>query len=104
MESGTSGIVHDERAGRFQLAHDGHIAYGEYRRQDDTIYLLHMEIPEALQGNGVATALAQAALEFARENRLKVVPHCPFTASYIGRNPEYHYLVEKWPSQDLRST
>jgi uncharacterized protein len=104
METSSANVVHDERTGRFQVEQDGIVAYGEYRREDNTLYLLHMEVPEAIQGNGIGTGLAQAALEFARENRLRVVPHCPFMATFIGRNRQYEDLVEKWPSQDLRST
>jgi predicted GNAT family acetyltransferase len=32
--------------------------------------------------------LARAALEFARERNLRVLPVCPFVADYMRRHPE----------------
>ena len=49
----------------------------------------HTEVPESLRGRGIAQRLARAALEYAREQGLAVVPNCPFVRAYIRKHPEY---------------
>jgi predicted GNAT family acetyltransferase len=50
-------------------------------------------VPEAFEGKGVGGQLARAALAYAREHELKVIPTCPFIAAYITKHPEHHDLV-----------
>jgi predicted GNAT family acetyltransferase len=41
----------------------------------------------------------RAALDFARDKQLRVVPLCPFVAGYLRRHPEYQDLLS---SDDLQ--
>lgn len=59
-----------------------------YRRQGDTLVLHHTEVPPALQGQGLAAVLVQAALDWARAERLQVRPVCSYVAAYMRRHPE----------------
>lgn len=81
-------IDNNAPASRFELAVNGGLAVLDYRIDGDTVFLLHVEVPLAEQGRGIAGKLSHAALEFARDNSLKVVPRCPFIATYIRRHPE----------------
>lgn len=93
----TQSPVHVENnpaAHRFETIIDGQLAQAQYRRRDDRIIFTHTEVPEELEGRGIASALARTALDFARSEGLIVVPICPFFASYIARHPEYQDLVE----------
>ena len=80
---------------RFEIVSEGSDtpAILEYRRSGDQITLTHTEVPSALEGRGIGAALAKAALEFAREQHLRVVPACSFVAAYVKRHPEYEDLV-----------
>jgi len=78
---------------RFEIFHRGKLAYLTYSRQPSTITFLHTEVPAELKGQGIAGALAQAGLEFARREGLKVIPSCPFVAEYIRRHPDDAGLV-----------
>jgi len=78
---------------RFEAVVDGRTAFVDYRRRGDTIFLTHTEVPPALEGRGIGSALARYSLDYARANSLKVVPICPFIASYMRENPEYSDLV-----------
>jgi uncharacterized protein len=78
---------------RFEAQMAGHLAYLVYRLEPGEIILLHTEVPEAMRAFGVGKKLAHAALEFARRERLRVDPACPFVASYIRKHPEYADLV-----------
>lgn len=66
----------------------------EYRLDGKRMEIYHTEVPPALRGQGVAQKLARAALEWAQEEELKVIPSCSYVAAYIQRNPKYQGLLE----------
>jgi uncharacterized protein len=87
--------IHSQAGQRFEAAVDGRLAYLEYRREPGLLDIVHTEVPGEMKGRGVGGTLAEAALRYARENGLRVVPHCPFVAAYIRRHPEHRDLVVK---------
>lgn len=89
-------VRHEPDRSRFAayLEDEDHPATAKYKREGDTITLLSTDVPDAAEGEGVGSALARAALDFARAEDLRVVPRCPFIASYIERHPEYEELVD----------
>ena len=86
-------VVDNRAEQRFEATVDGQLAVAEYRRDREVIIFTHTEVPEPLEGRGIANALAHAGLEAARAERLSVVPRCRFFAAYIRRHPEYQPLV-----------
>ena len=87
-------VRNNEGDRRFEADVDGQLAMLNYTRSGSNIALTHTEVPEALEGKGLGNKLAQAALEYARAERLKVQPLCSFVASYIRKNSEFQDLVE----------
>lgn len=49
----------------------------------------HTEVSEALRGQRVGYAMVEAAVNYARENNMKIVPLCPFAKSVFDKTPEY---------------
>jgi predicted GNAT family acetyltransferase len=96
-------VVHNEEAKRFEIAVDGKRALFTYRRFPDRIVLNHIEVPQPLEGKGLAARLARFALAFARDHHLRVVPLCPFVSSFIRKHPEYQDLVSSDDLQKLLS-
>jgi predicted GNAT family acetyltransferase len=86
-------VRNNKEAHRFEVDLDGELAVSNYRLRDDTIFVTHTEVPPALEGRGIGNILARVALDYARANRLRVVPRCKFIASFIKRHPEYQDLV-----------
>jgi predicted GNAT family acetyltransferase/glutaredoxin len=81
-------------ASRYELRLDGRlVGLAAYRRRDNRIAFTHTEVDEALEGRGLGSRLAAAALDDARRRGLEVVPLCPFVAHYIDRHPEYARLL-----------
>ena len=80
-------------ASRFEVEVDGHLAVADYRVQGQVMVLPHVGVPPAVEGRGVGSALTRYALDQVRARGLKVVPSCPFVASYIRRHPEYQDLL-----------
>ena len=87
-------ISHNPAAQRFEAAPAGQLALCEYRRQGQTLVLHHTEVPPALQGQGVAALLVQAALDWARAQGLRVRPTCSYVAAYMNRHPQTQDLLE----------
>jgi predicted GNAT family acetyltransferase len=79
--------------GRFELERDGHVASLQYTVAGHVLALLHTEIPDTLRGSGIASTLAQTALDWARDHHLKVDVVCPFVAAFLETHPEYSDLV-----------
>jgi uncharacterized protein len=55
--------------------------------------LSHTEVPRALEGRGVGSALVRAALAHVRAEGAKVLPTCSFVLAYLRRHPEEADLV-----------
>jgi uncharacterized protein len=79
---------------RFELHVDGETAIVVYERAGDLLRLIHTEVPELLEGKGMGSKLVGAVLRFAQENKVSVVPLCPFVAQYMKRHPEYNATVD----------
>lgn len=86
-------VQNNEAMGQFEARIQSHLAVSEYRIVKNRIICTHTEVPEALEGQGIASILAKTVLDFAQQEKLVVMPLCPFIAGYIHRHPEYKPLV-----------
>ena len=86
-------IENNESSQRWEAHVDQQLAVAEYRLRGTTIFFIHTEVPHALEGQGIASRLLQAALEDARTRHLAVIPFCPFVVEYIRRHPDYKAIV-----------
>lgn len=77
---------------RFEMDVDGGIAFAAYRREGDTLFILHVETPPALRGQGIAAKVMCGALESIRHDGLKVVPVCSYAEAFLTRHREYDDL------------
>lgn len=93
MAGQPTNVTDNSDESRFEITEDGRTAVLKYRRRDGNLYLVHTEVPPALEGRGIGSRLAKHALEQARAEGLKVVPWCPFVRGYIEKHPEYEPLV-----------
>lgn len=73
---------------RYELAIDGHVAYARYRREDNTLYILHVEAPLALRGTGAAGKLMEGIMEIMRQEKLEVIPICGYAAAWMKKHPQ----------------
>ena len=86
-------ILDNREENRFELHTEGHMAVAEYILAPGKIIFTHTEVPVALEGKGVGSALAKYALDQVAREDLKVVPMCPFFKAYIERHKEYQPLL-----------
>ncbi|TGD77543.1 GNAT family N-acetyltransferase [Hymenobacter wooponensis] len=78
---------------QFELAVNGATALLQYQLHHQYLSLIHTEVPAALQGQGVGSALVEKVLLWAQERHLTIIPLCPFVAHYIHRHPAWYQLV-----------
>lgn len=88
-ESNSAADVTDDAANnRFVYIEDGLEALIKYRVNNNTLTLLHTEVPEELGGRGIAGRLVQAAVNRASESGETVAPWCPYTRSWLQENTD----------------
>lgn len=80
-------------ANRLELEAAGSTAFIEYKLSHQTLFLVHTEVPPALEGKGVGSAIVQKALQYAKDNGYKIIPICPFVQSYLRRHKEWNDIV-----------
>ena len=85
-------VRHNARAQRFETTIDGHLNVADYVMNNGTLVMNHTEVHPSLQGRGVARALVETALAFARDEGLRVDPACAYVRGYLQRHPEWAAL------------
>ena len=53
------------------------------------VILEHTEVDESLRRQGIARKLVEAAVVWAREQHIKLVPVCPFAKAVFDREPAF---------------
>ena len=90
-------IQHEENGnkGAFFIEHGNkRVAEMTYVRSGDTrIIIDHTEVGDELRGQGAGKKLVEAAVHMARENKLKILPLCPFAKSVFERTPEFRDVL-----------
>jgi predicted GNAT family acetyltransferase len=86
-------ILHADQE-RFEIATPDGPAVLDYELVGNSIALTHTGVPRAMRRQGIGAALAKAALDYARAERLVVRPVCPFVSAFIEAHPEYASLVD----------
>lgn len=86
-------VRHNRAEHRFETEVDGVLSVADYQLRGTEIIMTHTFVPAELRGRGIAEKLVRAALEHARNERLRVVPACSYVDSFIKRHAEFHPLV-----------
>ena len=92
-KEGAATVRHDPDRLRFVVATEAGEAVLEYQKTGGAYVLAHTLVPEAMEGQGIGSALAEAALAHVRDEGATAVPLCPFVAAYVQRHPEWQSVV-----------
>lgn len=87
-------LVNNEAAHRFELTIEGHTGLIEYSQEGNKVYLLHTEIPEALEGKGAGGALVEKTLQYIESHDQQLIPYCPFVITWLKRHPQWQRLLQ----------
>lgn len=81
----------NEKRGRFFVEVEGKkLALMTYSKAGPgKIIIDHTEVDDSLKGQGVGYKLVEAAVEYARDNAIKIMPLCPFAAAVFRKREAY---------------
>jgi len=84
-------IERTEKKGRFYIeSHNELVAEMTFVfAGSDRFIIDHTNINPANTGKGYGKMMVAKAVEFARENGLKIIPLCPYAKSVFDKTPEY---------------
>jgi predicted GNAT family acetyltransferase len=87
----TVSIRHDGKRGFLSVKPDDTLlAMMTFRFDGKTKMIIeHTEVTPGYNGKGYGKSLVAKAVEFARENKLSIVPLCPYARKVINETPEY---------------
>jgi predicted GNAT family acetyltransferase len=86
-------LINNEADHKFEITVNGEIAFIDYLQRGDAYLLVHTEVPEALQGQGVAAALVEKTFKYLEANGFKMRPYCEYVQAYLNRHPEWNRLL-----------
>ena len=79
----------------YELKVDGAQAgFINYRDHGERRVILHTEVDEAYQGQGLGTRLIVGALDHIREQGMRAVTLCPMATAYVNKNRDYDDIVD----------
>ncbi|SDC16344.1 GNAT family N-acetyltransferase [Belnapia rosea] len=91
--AGDRSVEDNAAEGRFEMAVGDALAFIAYRREGGSVALLHTEVPETLEGQGIGSALVRGTLDRLRAEGKNVVPLCSFVVRFVERHPEYGDMI-----------
>jgi len=56
--------------------------------EKDTIIIDHTEVNPEFKGKSIGNKMVMAAVSFAQEHTIKIIPLCPFVKSVFDKTPE----------------
>ena len=88
-------VVNEPDASRYAVSIDGRVVgFAAYRLLPGRVVFVHTEIDGDVEGRGVGSRLARAALDDVIGRGLQITPLCPFIAGYVSRHPGYVQHVD----------
>lgn len=81
---------HGSKGAFFISAQGKRLAEMTYSKAGDTRLIIdHTEVSGALKGKGAGKQLVTAAVNFARQQKIKILPLCPFARAVFEKTPEF---------------
>jgi predicted GNAT family acetyltransferase len=88
-------VKDNKQAQRFEMdLGEGKTAFIQYAKASEgVVELMHTEVPEEFEGQGIGGRLVKGTFEILQEENLRMMPTCRFVAVYLQRHPEYQSLA-----------
>lgn len=87
-------LVRNDAESRYELrVGDALVGLIAFRSRPGRVVLIHTEVDERFEGQGLGGRFVSGALDDVRARGLQVTPLCPFVAAYIQEHPGYADLV-----------
>jgi predicted GNAT family acetyltransferase len=83
QEAETKGAFFVEKANR-------RLAEMTYSKAGTSLIIIdHTDVSDELRGQGAGKQLVEAAVLYARKNKIRILPLCPFARSVFDKTPEW---------------
>ncbi|NDV59173.1 GNAT family N-acetyltransferase [Bacteroides sp. 519] len=79
-------IDHNPERNLFTTEVDGRTAFVQYAIHNGCLDVLHTIVPGPIEGRGIASALCQAAYDYAKENNLTPQATCSYAVAWLKRH------------------
>lgn len=91
-------LQHNESRNRYEVLDGDEVAgFTVYRLPDDQhVDFVHTEVDDAHGGQGLASRLVAYALADVRDSGKRIIPHCPYVASWLERHEGFEAVTD-WP-------
>jgi predicted GNAT family acetyltransferase len=90
-------VHHDLSARRFEISINGAHCVLDYFLTEgvaaNVMTITHTEVSAEVGGQGIASALMQAAMKAAKKYEWKVIPACSYADTWVKRHPRYRDLL-----------
>jgi uncharacterized protein len=86
-------IRDDAQQHRYELPVGDQVAIVTYNLSEPNLMITETLVPEALEGQGIASRLARHIIDDARGRGLLILPVCPFFSAYLQKHPEHADVV-----------
>ena len=88
--------INDNPKGYFYIDHeDKPAAKMTYvHSMPGVIIIDHTEVSPVLKGQGAGKLMLETAVEYARNEHLKIIPLCPFAKAMIDKTAEYQDILK----------
>ncbi|WP_323127777.1 GNAT family N-acetyltransferase [Acinetobacter indicus] len=85
----------DSKGAFFVEANGERLAEMTYSRTgEDKIIIDHTTVSEQLRGQGVGRHLVEAAVNYAREQQIKIIPLCPYAKAAFEKDPSIQDVLQ----------
>lgn len=88
-------LVDEEDSRQFVMVVGGHRVRMEYDRTPDRIFLTHLLVPSAVDGDEVSAVLTEKVLAWVESRNMRLVPYCPYVKTYLRRHTAWQRLLVK---------
>lgn len=87
-------IEHGSKGGFVIEKDNKRLAEMTYSKAGDKLIIIdHTDVSDELRGQGAGKQLVMKAVEYARNNNIKILPLCPFARSVFDKTPE---IADVW--------
>ncbi|MGB0177704.1 MAG: GNAT family N-acetyltransferase, partial [Owenweeksia sp.] len=72
---------------RFEMSLENGLAYIEYIKAQNKMYLTHTEVPRGAEGQGIGSKIVELVLKEVARQKMELVPLCPFVVHFLKEHP-----------------
>lgn len=86
-------LIQNKEMQQFEMHINGSTALIAYEENGNNYALIHTEVPEALEGKGIASVLVLKVFKFIEAEGRSIIPLCPYVKSYLDKHPEWNRII-----------